>query len=474
MAYPFCFKSKSQIEFPFVKDTQVILNFDGDLLSSDGGVLLLREVEDKLGIVKQLSDQLKDTRDARYVQHSLYDQFLQRVLLIASGYEDANDSDVDRLREDAAFKMALGRRPDDDLDLASQPTISRFENNPSRSELYRMAKVFADFFIKSYTTPPPAIILDFDDTESEVYGNQQLSLFNGYYGSTCYLPLHVYEALSGKLVTTILKPGQRANGKQMLAIIKRIVGHIRQAWPNTNIFIRGDSHFAYPETMAWIEEQNMANQPDEPVSDEDDLIGQLYYITGLSSNAVLKRNVQPTVDQALEIFQETQQPICIYHEFTYQAETWSKPRRVYGKIKVDKKGYKVHFRVTNIRHMRPSVMEEKVYNPRANCELRIKAHKLDLKSDRTSCHRFEANQFRLFLHSAAYVLMHALSTQVLKATSLAKASFQTIRLLLLKIAVRIKLLKTRIKVEFPKAHPNLNLVQRCFSIMDHVRRHAPG
>lgn len=465
---------KEQLILPFIKGSTVTLDFDGDLLSSDGGVLLLRQIEDQIGIVKALSDPIKDLRDRRYVSHTIYDQCLQRVLMIAAGYEDANDSDPDRLRQDAAFKIALGRRPDDDTNLASQPTISRFENTPRRTELYRIARAFLDHFIASYQTPPDWIILDFDDTEDKTYGNQQLSLFNGYYNDNCYLPLHVYEARSGKLVTTILKPGKRATGKQMLAIIKRIISRIRQVWPETNIFIRGDSHFAYPEVMDYIEAENMANQSTQPVSDEIDLTGQIFYITGLATNLVLKRRVQPTVDQAVDLFQACQEPVTIYHEFVYQAESWSIPRRVYAKVKVDKEGLKTFFRVTNIRRMRPSAMEGKVYAPRANCELRIKAHKCGLSSGRTSCHRFEANQFRLFLHSAAYVLLHALSDQMLKTTAWAKASFQTIRQCLLKIAVRIKLLKTKVSVSFPKAHPNLNAIKRCFVIMDYLHRHAPG
>ena len=436
MAMP-CGLDLGQLTLPFIKDTKVELNFDGDLLSSDGGALLLRQVEDQIGIVKQLAGLLRDDRDQRYVTHSMHDQLLQRVLLIASGYEDANDSDRDRLRQDAAFKIALGRRPDDDQDLASQPTISRFENTPSRTELYRLAKAFVDHFVASYDSPPEWIILDFDDTEDKTYGNQQLTLFNGYYGDTCYLPLHIYEAASGKLVTSILKPGQRATGKQMLSIVKRIIGHLRRVWPDTTIVFRGDSHFSYPEVMGWIEEQDKA--ADDLIGDDETLKGRMYYLAGLTANAVLKRMVQTSIDQAVELSKSQQKPVCIYPEVSYKAESWSTPRRVYAKIKADGDKVKLHFRVTNITHMRPSVIEEKAYNPRACCELRIKDHKCDLKSDRTSCHRFEANQFRLFLHSAAYVLVHTMTTQLLKTTTWTKATIDTIRQCLLKIAVRIQL-----------------------------------
>ena len=471
MTAPFGF-DLGQLTLPFIKDTKVELNFNGDLLSSDGGALLLRQVEDQIGIVKQLASLLRDNRDQRYVTHSMHDQLLQRVLLIASGYEDANDSDRDRLRQDAAFKIALGRRPDDDQDLASQPTISRFENTPSRTELYRLGTAFVDHFVASYDSPPEWIILDFDDTEDKTYGNQQLALFNGYYGDTCYLPLHIYEATSGKLVTSILKPGQRATGKQMLSIVKRLIGHLRHVWPDTTIVFRGDSHFAYPEVMDWIEDQDKANQTDDLIGDDETLKGRTYHLTGLTANAVLKRMVQTTIDQAIELSKRQQKPVCLYHEVSYKAESWSIPRRVYAKIKADRDKVKVHFRVTNIKHMRPSVVEKKAYNPRACCELRIKDHKCDLKSDRTSCHRFQANQFRLFLHSAAYVLVHTLTTQLLKTTSWAKATIGTIIQCLFKIAVRIQVLKTKIKVTFPRSHPNLKTLHSSFAILGHLQNYA--
>ena len=213
-----------------VKGKSVIADFDGGQMSSDAGLLLLREVEQQLGIINSLTDVIYDARDARYVKHSIKEMMMQRVSQIASGYEDADD--CDELRKDPIFKMFVNRLPETDADLASQPTMSRFENSISKTNLYRLAQVFADKFISSYEKAPKIIVLDFDDTEDKVYGNQQLALFNNYFKEYCYMPLHVYEGLSGKLITTILKPGKRSKGKEMFAIVKRLINYIRCQWPS--------------------------------------------------------------------------------------------------------------------------------------------------------------------------------------------------------------------------------------------------
>ena len=215
--------------------------------------MLLQEVEQQMGIIANLANTIKDPRDTRYVKHSIMDLMMQRTSQIAAGYEDAND--CDQLRDDSIFKIFAGRMPQSDFALVSQPTMSRFENSISRTYLYRLAHVFMDSFIASYDKPPEVAVLDFDDTEDKVYGGQQQALFNGYFKNHCLMPLHVYEGLSGKLVTTILKPGKRANGKLMLAIVKRMIKYLCRHWPETLIVFRGDGHFAYPEVMDWIETQ---------------------------------------------------------------------------------------------------------------------------------------------------------------------------------------------------------------------------
>src|SRR6266852_2435606 len=274
----------------------VELDFDGGRLSSDAGVLLLKDIDAQLGLTRDLAAVLSDPRDPRRVKFTRQDLLTQRVLQIAAGYEDANDSNT--LRDDPIFKLMLDRLPDTGAPLASQPTMSRVENRVSRSELYRMARVLLDQFIASYVTQPTVIVLDVDDTEDRVHGQQEHARYDAYYGGYCFMPLHLYEGLSGRLMTTILK-AKRFTGAQMLSVLKRLVKRLRHAWPETLLIFRGDSHFAYPEVMQWIDEQP-----------------ELSYVTGLTSNTVLQalgRDVvalTPCGDQGRGVRPRHQHPLC--------------------------------------------------------------------------------------------------------------------------------------------------------------------
>jgi len=251
-----------------VEGKTVEIDFDGGRLSSDAGLILLKDIDDQLGLTRALAAVLGDARDTRRIHFTPEDLLKQRVFQIAAGYEDANDANT--LRHDPIFKLLLDRLPATGAPLASQPTISRFENSVSRTEIYRMALVLMDQFIASYNSPPEVIVLDVDDTEDRAHGEQEHIRYDGYYGGYCFMPLHLYEGLSGRLITTILK-AKRFSGAQMLAVLKRVVKRLRHAWPDTWCILRGDSHFAYPEVMAWIEAQP-----------------HLSYVTGLTSNAVLQ------------------------------------------------------------------------------------------------------------------------------------------------------------------------------------------
>ncbi len=397
-----------------------------------------------------MAEVIPDSRDARSITHTITELLMQRVAQIACGYEDGDDCDL--LRHDPVFKMITGRYPEIGEALCSQPTMSRFENSISRTTLYRLARVFGDIFIASYDQEPDGIILDFDDTDDPVHGEQQRALFHNYYKEHCFLPLHVYEGQNGKLVATILKPGKRSDGKQMLAIMTRLILHLRAAWPNTMILVRGDSHFAYPEVMEWIEAQ-------PHVSD----------LTGLSGNARLKAAVQPIVDLAQQTYRLYGDDLTRFYSFSYQADSWSVARRVVAKIELTAKGLNRRFVVTDIQGLRASIIYRHGYCPRGEDELYIKEHTLYLKSDRTSCTKFEANQFRVFLHSAAYVLLHSLRTNLLQDTPFSRASIQTIRLRVLKIGARIREWKTRITVELPTNFPLRDLLSRSFGILAQLR-----
>jgi hypothetical protein len=429
---------------------KVLVDFSGGTLTSDAGLLLLKEVNAELGLTDGAASALCDDRDSRYTRHSVAELIRQRVFQIAAGYEDANDSDV--LRNDPIMKMAADRLPISGPPLASQPTISRFENAPTRTELYRMGAYIVDQFVASYDEAPELIVLDFDDTDNPVYGEQQLALFNRHYNKVCYEPLHVYEGLSGRLITAVLKP-KRSMGATTLMILKRIVRRLRSVWPQTLMVFRADCNFLAPEVIDWIDEQE-----------------QVMYVIGIRSNPVLRRRIQPLVKEAKRLYERCGgRTIRRYHSIRYKAGSWSALRRVIVKIEVSSGGYDVRRVVTNMETARARALYEKIYCGRGRAESFIKEHKRYLCSHRTSCHRFEANQFRLFLHSLAYNLCHAFRSEVLRGTQWATATFETIRLKLFKLGARVRELKTRIKVELPSSCPAEPVLRRSISLFALLR-----
>jgi len=432
-----------------LKDKAIRVDFDGGRLSSDGGLILLNDLEDHLGFTRDLAAVLKDPRDPRRVSFTSHDLLKQRVLQIAAGYEDANDATT--LRHDPIFKVLLGRLPASGPPLASQPTLSRFENRVSRPELYRMARVLVDQFIASYERAPQLIVLDFDDTEDPAHGAQEQVRYDGYYGGYCFLPLHVYEGLSGRLITAIFK-AKRFSAAQLLAVVQRLVKHLRHAWPETLIIFRGDSHFAYPEVMEWIEGQ-----------------AHLSYVTGLTSNGVLKKLAHAVIEQAQRAYARDGGKVTRFHSAHYQAGTWSCPRRVVIKVEVSEQGVNTRFVVTDLEQARTKVLYQQIYCARGQMENDIKDHKRYLKSDRTSCHRFVANQFRLLLHSAAYVVLDTLRREVLQGTPWARATMETIQRRLLKLGARVQELAERITISLPSSCPVAPVLRRSLTILACVR-----
>jgi hypothetical protein len=432
-----------------VGNKAVALDFDGGLLSSDAGLMRLKDPDEQLGLTRALAAVLKDPRDPRRVHFTLHDLLKQRVLHIAAGYADANDANT--LRHDPIFKLLLDRLPDTGPPLASQPTLSRFENRASRTELYRLARVLVDQFITSYARPPHLIVLDFDDTEDPAHGAQEQARYDGYYGGYCFLPLHLYEGLSGRLITTIFK-AKRFTGTQMLSVLKRLVKRLRPAWPDTLLIFRGDSHCASPEVMQWIEAQ-----------------AQRSYVTGLTSNAVLQTLAHEVVEQAKRAYGRDGGKITRFHSTRYQAGTWSRSRRVVIKAEVSDQGVNTRFVVTDMEQARTKVLYQPIYCARGQAENESKDHKRSLKSDRTSCHRFEANQFRLFMHSAAYGLLDTLRREVFKTAPWACATMETIQLHVLKLGARVQELTERIKISLPSSCPVAPLVRRSLTLFAWVR-----
>lgn len=419
--------------FP-IQGKNIELSFSGGRISSDGGLLLLRELDSQLNLLFSASKCIRDERDYRYIDHPIKELLTQRVFQIAAGYEDCND--CNDLREDMILKMCAGKLPQSDNNLASQPTMSRLENRVTKTDLFRLGLCLIDNFINSYSSDPSVIILDCDDTNNDTYGQQELALFNTFYNEHCYMPLHIYEGLSGKLITTILRPGRRNKQANVGKLLKKLISYLRNHWPRTKIIVRGDSHFASQDFMdwAWI-------QPN---------IG---LITGLAGNAKLHELAKVTIESARREFNQYQKPVKRYHSFMYKAGTWKNYQRVIVKVEVSTMGTNIRYIVTNLKEFRTRDLYEKGYCARGSMELRIKDHKLFLKSDRSSCIKFTANQFRLFLHSMAYILIHTLQKEVLKGSEYANATMKTIQLKIIKTAAWVKEMKTKIKIELPQFCP---------------------
>jgi len=425
---------------------EVEVKFTMEKTSNDGGLLLLREVENQIGLINGLANCIKDGRHQSYVEHSIKSMLSQRVMQIAAGYEDANDCNV--LNDDEILKLCANQ----EKVLATQPTISRFENKVNTKELYNMAKVFVDQFMASYESEPGIVILDPDDTNSFTYGQQELTLFNNYYGDYCYMPLHIYEGFSGKLITTILKPGRRSKSVNVFSILKRIIIYLREQWPDTMIIVRGDSHFCSKELMDWVHG-----------------LKRVEFITGLTGNAILNKHAKVTIESARREYNKYNKPVKRYHSFEYKANSWSHFERVVVKVEANSMGTNVRFIVSSLKNVRSKALYEQGYCARGAAELRIKDHKTYLLSDRMSCNSFLANQFRLFLHSAAYVLIHSLQNEALKGTEFCKATMKTIQLKIIKVATRVKVMKTKIRIELPAEFYSKWAFEKCFRIFEVLR-----
>ena len=430
------------LNLPPVAGKKVSVAFDGGQLSSDGGVLLLRRVERDLGLAERLAACVCDRRDPARIDHTVVEMLKTRMFAIAAGYEDADDCDA--LRTDPIFKMAVGRAPEIGKALCSQPTMSRLENAPSEIAVARMMAAMVDLFCDSFARVPGRIVLDIDDTEDKVHGAQQLALFNAHYDSYCFLPIHVFEATTGKPVCAVLRPGKTPSGTQARTIVKHLIGRIRRNWPRVEILLRGDSHYARPEVMDWCE-----------VNDVD-------YVFGLAGNQVLYARVAALVEDASvrRAGKGTEVKVRRFADLRYAAATWRAERRVIARVEASAQGTDRRFVVTNLAG-RSKHLYERVYCARGQAENLIKAHKRHLASDRTSCMSASANQFRLILHAAAYWLLHGLRDAAPRRSVWRTAQLDTIRLRLIKIAARIVERRTRIKVSLPTAcaeHAILTLI----------------
>ena len=433
-----------------VERHKIHARFDGGSLSSDGGVLILREIEKRLNFAGMLASCLRDGRDAARITHDHTTMIRTRMFAICCGHEDCDD--LDELRHDPALKIACERLPESGPALASQPTLSRLENTPSWRELGRMGLALIDLFCDSFSAVPGHIVLDIDDTTDRTYGGQQLCLFNTHAQGYCFQPIHIYDAATGKPVCFLLRPGKRPSGEEAAQILRHVIRRIQHNWPRIVITVRGDGHYGTPEVMDLLEQHGCL------------------YIFGLPGNKRLKRLSHLwNEDVAMRRILSGNVKVRRFFQTQYGAKSWSKQRKIIARVEATKQGCDTRFIVTNLAG-RAKHLYEKVYCARGRMENLIKEHKLYTKSDRTSCHRWEANQFRLFLHTGAYWLLLLLRGAAPKRSPFRTATFETIRCTFLKIAVRVEQLKSRIRIALPTACPHRQMLTL---LMGHINAQSP-
>ena len=411
----------------------VVARFDGGQLSSDGGLLALREVERRLGIAERLAACIEDPRAPERVRHGIADILRFRMLMIAAGYEDGNDADG--LRHDPVFKLALNHLPDGAA-LCSQPTISRLENLPGPRALLRMARAMVGLYCSSFRQVPRRITLDVDDTFDAVHGGQQLRLFNAYYDEYGFQPIVVFDG-EGRPVAAMLRPARRPSGAEARAFLRRLVREIRSHWPRVEILIRADSHYCAPEVLDFCRAE------------------RLDFILAVASTTTLHRHVQglETSTMARYTVASNAGKQRRYTEFYDGAGSWSRVERIIARVEAGPDGVDTRFVVTNLTSGTPRRLYERTYCQRGQAENHIKAWKRHLAADRTSCSRSSANQFRLMLHTGAYWLLWSLRSLMPKRSAWRVAQFDTLRLRLVKLAVRVVALKTRVMLHLPSACP---------------------
>lgn len=408
------------------------VGFDGGEVTSDSGLLLLRQVERRLGLLKAVAQILPDPRDPSLVTHTTEQLLRQRVFGLCQGYEDLNDHD--QLRLDPALQTALDKRGKtaEEQHGASSPTLCRFEARADRKAAVDVHRVLVEQFIASFAEPPEELILDFDATDDPVHGEQIDRHFSAYYNNYCFLPLYVF--CGEQLLVAYLRSAKHDAALHATAIMKLLTRRLREAWSNVRLVFRGDSGFCRPRLLAWCERNGVD------------------YIVGLQKNSRLLAMAATWRDQAQAAFETRGTPQRVFGEFTYQAGTWRRPRRVIAKAEHNALGPNPRFIVTSLPEA-PQEAYEWIYCARGEMENRLKECQLGLFADRTSCHLWWPNQFRLLLASLAYVLMERLRNIGLAGTDLARAQMSTLRCKLLKVGAVIVRNTRRVRFFISSAFP---------------------
>lgn len=434
--------SKQGVLFKGLSDKVVVGCFDQAHSSSDGGAVLLKACDERLGLSQTLAGCCRDARQPGKVRHAVQALYHQRLFGMACGYADGNDAA--RLGSDPVMKLLCGREPVEGAELASQPTLSRFENSVGRADLLRMGEALADTVIKRHKRRKrraKVITIDLDPTEDPTHGAQQLSLFNAFYDSCCYLPLAGFLSFDDEseqyLFCYVLRPGQAAAKAGCLGVLKRVVPRLRKAFPKARLRIRLDSGFAGPELYEFFEAEG------------------LDYIVGMAKNDVLLRLAEPAMEVVRADAEDGIETVC-YDEALYVARSWSRERRVLIKGQITyhpgrKPKENPRFVITNLKGS-PQQLYEQIYCARGDVENRIKELKAGLEIDRTSCTSFLANQLRALIAAAAYVLFQELRIHACH-TGFARAQVTNLRLLLLKLGAWIESSVRRIVLHLPSTTP---------------------
>jgi hypothetical protein len=447
--------TQQTFEFEALGRREVVARFDGGPITSDAGGLLLREVEEQTGIIRQLAACFTDHRDEELIDHTVEDLLRQRIFGLALGYEDLNDHDF--LRQDPLLATLVGkqdptganrsRERDQGKALAGRNTLNRLELTPrgadhkSRykkivADSRQIESLFVDLFLQLHAEPPKRIVLDLDATDDPVHGDQLGKFFHGYYKCYCYLPLYIF--CGDHLLCAKLRPADIDGAAGSVKQLARIVEQIRRRWPKVQIVIRGDSGFCRENLMAWCE----ANQVD--------------YVLGIAKNKRLERILGKELQEAKQQFEASGHAARVFKDFTYRTrKSWSRARRVVGKAEHLRKGANPRFVVTSFSSAQfdARTLYEDEYCARGEMENRIKEQQRFLFADRTSAGTMRANQLRLWFSSVAYTLLQVIRQFGLKGTKLARARCDTIRLKLLKIGASVRVTVRRVWLSIAESYP---------------------
>ena len=413
-------------QFPSFDRRKIEASFTGGDVSSDGGVMVLRQADRRLGLTRALDKVIADPRNPELITHQQIDLLRQRIYGLALGYEDLNDHDT--LRKDLAWQSAVERGEE----LASSPTLCRLENRADRRSACAMSRVLVEQFIASFENVPSELTLDFDATDDRVHGLQEGRFFHGYYGDWCFLPLYVF--CSEQLLVSYLRPSNIDVAQHAWAILKLLVKRLRAAWPGVKIILRGDSGFCRWRMLRWCERHGVD------------------YIVGLAKNSRLLALAEELNERAEREYESAQQKQRLFGWLDYAAHNWDRARRVIAKAEHSSQGRNPRFVVTSLKGEAQQLYDQ-IYCARGEMENRIKEQQLGLFADRTSCHGWWANQFRVLLSAAAYVLLETIRRIGLEGSELARAQVTTIRLKLLKIGTVILRNTRRIRLLFSSAYP---------------------